>query len=65
MDIQMANIRVMEIRLSVLHKNLEKKIKHNLSVGIYGQSCYLEDCFEIRMLEEKIAKVKEELENQS
>lgn len=58
-DKMYSRIGDMELQLKKLNENLESKIKHNLENGIYGQRCYVDDCNEISMLEQKIRNEKD------
>lgn len=58
-DKMYSRIGDMELQLKRLNENLESKIKHNLENGIYGQRCYVDDCNEISMLEQKIRDEKD------
>lgn len=62
-DKMYSRIGDMELQLKKLNENLESKIKHNLENGIYGQRCYVDDCNEISMLEQKIRDEKEKDKN--
>jgi hypothetical protein len=44
------------IQIKKLEKQLEEKINYNLSHGIYGQMCYMDDQAEIEYLKQLIKR---------
>jgi hypothetical protein len=44
-------------KIRELRKQLDTKIEYNLSHGVYGQFCYIDDYAEISFLEESLSRL--------